>query len=168
MQDYVALKTARKLTCSFYRSLTEHGMVDCALNEARSTLLTTGRPEPALPVLFMRLGSGQLWETEAEVQTEAEAEFPPPPEPKSPPEVTDFVGQEAQLTTLAEKLAESNLVVITGMPGMGKTGIASVLARRAGAPEKTFWHTFADNESFAEVLWKLAGFLAWNSIFLMH
>jgi hypothetical protein len=42
-------------------------MVDCALNQARSVLLTADRPDAAVPVLFMRLKSGQLWEdTETE------------------------------------------------------------------------------------------------------
>jgi hypothetical protein len=44
-------------------------MVDCALNHARSVLLTAERPDAAAPVLFMRLKSGQLWE---DTETEAE------------------------------------------------------------------------------------------------
>jgi hypothetical protein len=32
-----------------------------AVNQARSTLLTTGRPDAAVPVLFMRLKDGRLW-----------------------------------------------------------------------------------------------------------
>jgi hypothetical protein len=56
--------------------LAEHGMVDCALNQARSTLLTAGRPDAAVPVLFMRLKSGQLWEDMA-----AQAEKAPTRDP---------------------------------------------------------------------------------------
>ena len=36
-------------------------MIDLAVNQARSTLLTTGRPDAAMPVLFMRLKDGRLW-----------------------------------------------------------------------------------------------------------
>ncbi|MCP4529767.1 MAG: CHAT domain-containing protein, partial [Delftia sp.] len=70
MQDYVAVETARKLSATFYRRLAEHGAVDLALNEARSTLLTAGRPDAAVPVLFMRLKSGQLWGAEADARGE--------------------------------------------------------------------------------------------------
>jgi hypothetical protein len=70
MQDTVAVETARKLSSTFYRRLAEHGAVDLALNEARSTLLTAGRPDAAVPVLFMRLKSGQLWGAEADARGE--------------------------------------------------------------------------------------------------
>jgi hypothetical protein len=36
-------------------------MIDLAVNQARSTLLTIGRPDAAVPVLFMRLKDGLLW-----------------------------------------------------------------------------------------------------------
>ncbi len=66
MQDFVAIETARRLGAAFYGRLAEHGAVDLALNEARSTLLTGGRPDAAVPVLFMRLRSGQVWSAEAD------------------------------------------------------------------------------------------------------
>ena len=166
MQDFVEIKTARKLSLAFYRRLAEHGMVDCALNEARSTLLTARQPDAAVPVLFMRLKSGQLWGSEAEEQDvrreETGPQVPLPPEPTPPPEVARFVGREAELATLEEQLAKSNLVIITGMPGMGQSALASVLARRVSTSQKIFWHTFDDDESITEVIWKLAGFLFWN------
>ena len=61
MQDVVTITTARQFSAMFYQRLLEHGQVDLATNEARSTLLTAGRPDAAVPVLFMRLKSGQLW-----------------------------------------------------------------------------------------------------------
>jgi hypothetical protein len=68
MQDFVALETARKLSSTFYQRLTGHGVVDVAMNEARGTLTTTGRPDAAVPVLFMRLKSGRIWSNEADVR----------------------------------------------------------------------------------------------------
>ncbi len=166
MQDFVAIKTARKLSLAFYRRLVEHGMVDCALNEARSTLLTARQPDAAVPVLFMRLKSGQLWESEAE-ETDTQREktgptVPPPPEPMLPPKTSRFVGRETELAVLEKKLARSNMAIITGMPGMGQSALASVLAHRSGDPQKIFWHTFDDGEGITEVIWKLGGFLFWN------
>jgi len=68
MQDVVTVKTAHKFSATFYQRLLEHGQVDLAVNEARSTLLTAGRPDAAVPVLFMRLKSGQLWGAEADAR----------------------------------------------------------------------------------------------------
>jgi hypothetical protein len=68
MQDFVTVETARKFSGAFYPRLLEHGQVDQAVNEARSSLLTAGRPDAAVPVLFMRLKSGQLWGAEADAR----------------------------------------------------------------------------------------------------
>jgi hypothetical protein len=68
MQDFVTVETARKFSAAFYKRLLEHGQVDVAVNEARSVLLTAGRPDAAVPVLFMRLKSGQLWGEEADAR----------------------------------------------------------------------------------------------------
>lgn len=62
MQDNVSIVSARKFSATFYQRLLEHGQVDVAANQARSRLLTTDRPDAAVPVLFMRLKSGRLWE----------------------------------------------------------------------------------------------------------
>lgn len=68
MQDFVDMETARKLSAAFYQRLAEHGSVDRALNEARSVLVSAARPDAAVPVLFMRLKSGQLWSAEADAR----------------------------------------------------------------------------------------------------
>jgi len=68
MQDFVSVETARKFSAAFYKRLSDHGQVDLAANEARSALLTSGRPDAAVPVLFMRLKSGQLWGEEADAR----------------------------------------------------------------------------------------------------
>ncbi len=70
MQDFVSMETARKLNEKFYQRLAEQGSIDRAMNEARSTLLTAGRPDAAVPVLFLRLKSGQLWDIEADARGE--------------------------------------------------------------------------------------------------
>ena len=163
MQDNVTVKSARQFSATFYRRLLEHGQVDLAVNEARSTLLTCGRPDAAVPVLFMRIKSGKLWESEgAQEAIPARPALPPPPEPATLPEVTSFVGREAELAYYSGKLATLRLAVITGMPGVGKTTLASVLARRAGSDEKIFWHSFHENDGVEDAIWKLAGFLYWR------
>ncbi|MCP4536456.1 MAG: CHAT domain-containing protein [Chloroflexi bacterium] len=66
MQDFVDIQTAQELSLAFYQRLADHGTVDCAMNEARSILLTVKRPDAAVPVLFMRFRDGQLWENETD------------------------------------------------------------------------------------------------------
>jgi formylglycine-generating enzyme required for sulfatase activity len=76
MQNLVTVESALKFSTTFYRRLLEHGQVDLAINEARSTLLAARRPDAAVPVLFMRLKSGQLWE-EVQVDTFTPLPFEP-------------------------------------------------------------------------------------------
>jgi hypothetical protein len=61
MQEPVDLETARTFAQLFYRRLLQHGLIDLACNEARSTLLTGHYLGPSIPVLFMRLRSGLLF-----------------------------------------------------------------------------------------------------------
>lgn len=62
MQDVVTVETARTFSQRFYERLLAHGQVDVASNEARSTLLTEQQAGAAIPVLFMRLRDGLLFE----------------------------------------------------------------------------------------------------------
>jgi CHAT domain-containing protein len=61
MQDDISVPSARRFGERFYRRLLEHGVVDLAMNEARSALITDKRYDAAVPVLFMRLRHGRLW-----------------------------------------------------------------------------------------------------------
>lgn len=61
MQDLVPMDLAQQLTGDFYRYLTEHGIIDRALNQARLLLFERQRTDWAIPVLFMRLEQGQLF-----------------------------------------------------------------------------------------------------------
>ena len=68
MRDLISVESALTFGAQFYRRLIEHGQVDLAVNQARSALLTAGRPDAGVPVLFMRLRSGQLWSAEADAR----------------------------------------------------------------------------------------------------
>ncbi|MCP4542519.1 MAG: CHAT domain-containing protein [Chloroflexi bacterium] len=92
MQGTVAIKTARKLSLTFYKRLIQHGLVDRALNQARSILLAAGLPDAAVPVLFMRLKSGQLWDTSVE----------PPAEPPPPPAAKHIHIQDSQVGVIGD------------------------------------------------------------------
>jgi hypothetical protein len=60
MQDLVPVSTATEFSRTFYGALIEHGQVDRASNAARASVMTARLPGAAIPVLFMRLRSGQL------------------------------------------------------------------------------------------------------------
>jgi hypothetical protein len=61
MQEQLEIDAAYKLTGEFYRRLfLEHGVVDRALNEARTSLYRQREPDWGTPVLYMRLKTGQL------------------------------------------------------------------------------------------------------------
>ncbi|MBN1584251.1 MAG: CHAT domain-containing protein, partial [Anaerolineae bacterium] len=114
MQDVITVETARAFEAALYRRLLEHGCIDLAVNEARSTLFTAGRPDAGVPVLFMRLQSGRLWgragaEEGVEAALAATPELAPPPEPAGPPQVDGFVGREAELGLYAGKLSTTRL-----------------------------------------------------------
>jgi hypothetical protein len=64
MQATMSLTSARMFSAALYERLLAHGLIDLAANEARGTLLTAGRPDAAVPVLFMRLRDGRLWDSE--------------------------------------------------------------------------------------------------------
>ena len=61
MQDQVSMDHARTLTRHFYASLFDHGLVDLALNQARSHLHHPERLDWGIPVLFTRLTDGRLF-----------------------------------------------------------------------------------------------------------
>lgn len=76
---------------------------------------------------------------------------PPPPPPA-------FAGRAQEIAAYRRMLAESGLAIVSGMPGIGKTAAAAVLARETPA-ERCFWHSFRDVNIQAFVT-RLAGFLA--------
>jgi hypothetical protein len=60
MQDLVPIDTATEFSRVFYAQLMDHGEVDRAANAARALVTSANLPGAAIPVLFMRLRSGQL------------------------------------------------------------------------------------------------------------
>jgi hypothetical protein len=62
MQEKVPMDLARRLSHGFYHSLLQHGLVDRALNESRNFLQSERHSDWAIPVLFMRLPGGRLFE----------------------------------------------------------------------------------------------------------
>jgi CHAT domain-containing protein len=76
MQDLITIESASEFGATFYQQLLEHGWVDLAVNQARSTLFTDRCQDAAVPTLLMRLKSGQLWSAEADARGRLVSEEP--------------------------------------------------------------------------------------------
>jgi len=135
MQDTVAITTARKLGTVFYQRLATHGVIDLALNEARRTLLTAGRPDAAVPVLFMRLQDGRLFD----VPTSKRRVPFVLPQLDTPV----FTGRDEELVQLETLLLGRkgpkvcSIVGLAGTGGIGKSALACHFAEshRADFPD---------------------------------
>jgi ATP/maltotriose-dependent transcriptional regulator MalT len=77
-------------------------------------------------------------------------------------ESSGFVGREKELEYYHSTLAQKHQVVITGIPGVGKTTLLAMLANRFGQPENVFWHAFRSDDNFNGFLGELAAFLTWH------
>ena len=75
MQDLIEVKTARPFAATFYRQLLRHGLVDLACNEARGAVKAQKLRGADVPVLFMRLRSGELFRVEGEIRGDGQATF---------------------------------------------------------------------------------------------
>jgi hypothetical protein len=103
MQADVTMLTARRFAATFYRQLIAHGTIDLAMNEARSTLITNGRYDAAVPVLFMRLHDGLLWGSGLRAVSATPIE-PPQPIGRATLSKEDRASLERQLASLRETL----------------------------------------------------------------
>jgi hypothetical protein len=75
MQDLVEVGTARAFASTFYRQLLRHGQVDLACNEARAAVKAQQLRGSEVPVLFMRVRSGELLRIKGEVATQDAGTF---------------------------------------------------------------------------------------------
>ncbi len=74
MQAQVPVETARVLAAEFYRRLTEHGVVDTAMSQARGVVFKPNRTDWGIPVLFMRLKTGALFASQEAEMSDKEDE----------------------------------------------------------------------------------------------
>jgi tetratricopeptide (TPR) repeat protein len=161
MQDKITVATLRRFLPECLKVLQRDGRIDLAVAQARG--LVRGQADFWMPVLFLRLLSGRLWEmagTTPErplMPEELLASLPldDTPEPQTLPTPHRmplrpnplFVGRDDELRTLARLLGEGGTVAITtGIGGMGKTQLAVELVHRYGAffAGGVFWVSCAD------------------------
>ncbi|HEU4324705.1 MAG TPA: CHAT domain-containing protein [Roseiflexaceae bacterium] len=164
MQGLISMESMRRFLPAFCAALQHDGQIDRAVAVARGLL--RDRPDSWVPALFLRLTNGRLWEEEqpaavvvaAELAAQAAVILPPPA--IYVPEAASFLGRAEELRAMQQRLDQSGLLMITGMPGVGKTMLAATLARRVAPPDRIFWHSFTAGENLDALIWLLAGMLA--------
>lgn len=80
--------------------------------------------------------------------------FTPPPAPEI------FIGRTVELERLRVMLDTHHYAMITGFAGIGKSALATVLARQQHTEELIFWYRFHRNDDILMLLWQMATFLA--------
>ncbi|MEM7134050.1 MAG: tetratricopeptide repeat protein [Chloroflexota bacterium] len=129
---------------------------------ARHLQLSNDEYEELLKVAGYTVVPPESPDTENSVNSTLQIEIRPPSEPECPPSVKGFVERESAMAFYTDQLQAKGIAIIAGMPGVGKTTVASMLARRRGVPDKTFWYSFYRDEGLERFISKLAEFLAWN------
>ncbi|MDM8532222.1 CHAT domain-containing protein [Anaerolineales bacterium HSG25] len=78
MQAPVAISTARLFGQGFYKALFPDGLLDVAMNSARTTVLTATKTDSQVPVLFSRLPDNRLWPQKISLQLPPPEQWPHP------------------------------------------------------------------------------------------
>ena len=78
------------------------------------------------------------------------------------PRVEQFFGRELELKTLLESLSGEDVsaVLIWGMPGIGKSTLASLAFERLTGKRHLFWHSFREWDTDSSFLTALSAFLS--------
>jgi hypothetical protein len=156
MQDVVPVKTARSVSGDFYRSLFSTGLVDRALNQARSVVFDPGKRDWTIPVLITRLRGGRLLVDHEFANRVVSADITLTPEPEHgvradrvtsvpvphlrpapvlllPRDFPDLLGRQTEVRRALADLSSGSVVEFYGRPGSGKTVLLRNLANRAAS-----------------------------------
>ncbi|MFK7801055.1 MAG: tetratricopeptide repeat protein [Anaerolineae bacterium] len=82
---------------------------------------------------------------------------PPPITAYSAPSFAGLVGRSVELNVYSEQLEQFHFAVISGMAGVGKSALMSLLAAESKLP--VFWHNF-EQRSIESMVGRLTGFIA--------
>lgn len=85
---------------------------------------------------------------------------PPPPAPEEPPKASRAVERDELNQMLLARLTTEGTLLLTGMPGVGKTALAASLAQKLKGSRPCFWQTAQAGAGVETVVWRLAAFLA--------
>lgn len=164
MQRDISDVAAITLAQTFYAAIADGYPVDTSLTQARLAIYATDDAEWAVPALFMRSPDGALFDFAKTVDIPTTVNRASPPTPTQPPLLQKIAGREQELAYYLAQLEADHLAVISGMPGVGKTTLAALIATKLATQQPIFWHSFRENEQIDVLIWQLAGFLAWHGL----
>jgi hypothetical protein len=128
MQGRVEADVARRFAESFYAELLSSGIVDRAVNRGRTSVYERWAWQWALPVLFMRLANGVLFQPERRLMLQERRPYKGLL-PYTTQDAELFYGRAAEIADVCGRIADFPLVVIRGEPGIG---LSSLLAAGVG------------------------------------
>lgn len=144
MQQDVTMESVARFTPAFFRELRRDGQIDRALAVARAELDSLGRPDWWVPVLYMRLESGQLKMGQDAISARVFFRVP---------DVRDLAPRPGLLAQAKAPLLDPNrlpprMVALRGPGGFGKTTLASALCHDPEVgqafPDGILWTSLAE------------------------
>ncbi|MBV7334215.1 CHAT domain-containing protein [Chloroflexi bacterium TSY] len=160
MQREITHQAAITLEKAFYAAIAAGYPVDAGLTQARLAIYGENETEWATPALFMRAQDGKLFELTKTDDKTASSEHLLQPVPTRLPMVENVVGRTKEVAHYLEQLESENFTVISGMPGVGKTTVAALIAQKMAVHRPVFWHSFIEGQQIDALIWELAEFLA--------
>jgi len=122
MQEKVENQVARQFAQDFYATLLDSGCVDLAVNRARVSLLENQYFQWAVPVLYMHLRDGILFNPQQRFRPEK----PLPYKSLSPYGRDDcdlFKGRTDTITQVATRIRQNQITLVHGESGAGLTSL---------------------------------------------
>lgn len=122
MQEKVENQVARQFAQDFYANLLDSGCVDLAVNRARVSLLENQYFQWAVPVLYMHLRDGILFNPQQRFRPEK----PLPYKSLSPYGRDDcdlFKGRTSAITQVATRIRQNQITLVHGESGAGLTSL---------------------------------------------
>ncbi len=122
MQEKVENQVARQFAQDFYATLLDSGCVDLAVNRARVSLLENQYFQWAVPVLYMHLRDGILFNPQERFRPEK----PLPYKSLSPYGRDDcdlFKGRTETITQVATRIQQNQITLVHGESGAGLTSL---------------------------------------------
>lgn len=128
MQGRVEDAIARHFAERFYAALLEGGVVDLAMNRARTSVHERWAWQWALPVLFMRLNNGMLFQPKRRFLPQERRPYKGLL-PFTREDADLFMGRSAEIAEICARIADFPLTVVHGEPGSGLTSLMAAGVR---------------------------------------
>jgi hypothetical protein len=137
MQEKVENEVARRFGQVFFQSVLEYGCIDLATNRARAALLENQWAQWAIPVLYMHLVDGILFDPRRRFRSSEHQPY----KFLAPYQREDsdlFKGRAARVAEIHQHLCDYDITVVYGDAGVGVTSVVEAGVRPAMESEGWF------------------------------